>query len=238
MAEIDGTITLNKFVKKLLFKMGKNHDEYLRILQIVNDGLRHLFSVSLGYITWSKLTVDTDTNTIDFPDDYVHYISLNIADDGRLWSLTREDSLVPTTSTNDDGEYLDEDDGEGVDLGEEVVPIGYGTRGGYNDYYFREDRKNRRFIINGITTTSVVLAYISSGINTDSSTSIPIYAEEPLEYYVLWKIAEYSDAKQVDIYAKRQSFNNALRRMKKLLAPSLQEMKDALYESSNQTLHR
>jgi hypothetical protein len=239
MAEIDGIITLDKFVKKILFKTNKNHDEYFRVFQVVADGLRHLCMHSLGFVTWTKLTVDTDTNTIDFPDDYVGFVSLSVPDDGRMWQLTRNDDLVPTTSTDSGGlEYLDEDDGEGVDLNDELVPIGYGTRGGYNDYYYQIDHKKRRFIINGITTDHVILRYISSGVNATTSTSVPLYLEEPLEYYVFWKMAEYEGAREDVIYGKRQSFNLALRRMKKFNAPSIQEVKDAIYTSANQSLHR
>jgi hypothetical protein len=238
MAEIDGTITLDKFVRKLLFKTDKNHDHYLRYLQIATDGLRHLFMHSLGYVTWTKLNVDTDTNTIDFPDDYVGFVSLSVPDDGKMWQLTRKDDLVPTTSTDDDGEYMDEDDGEGVDLNDELVPIGYGTRGGYNDYYYTIDKKKRRFIINGISTDHVILRYVASGINASASTSISLDIEESLESYVMWKLAEYNDERQDNVYAKRQNFNNALRRLKKFNSASLQEVKDALYESSNQSIRR
>ena len=237
MAEISGLITLDQFVRDLLFKMEKPNDDYFRYFKIASDGLRHLFMHQLGYVTHTKLTVDTDTNTINFPDDYVGYISLNVPNAGRKWSFTRDDSIISTTSTDDEGnEYLDADAGEGVNLGEEVSYSGYGARGGINDYYFSIDHRNRRFIISGLSADFVVLTYVSTGINATAATYIPRYAEDVLEQFIRWKDAEYKDD-QTQLF-KAQQFEKAVRQMKKFNAPSLQEIRDAIMRSSNQVLHR
>lgn len=237
MGEISGLITLGQFVNNMLFKMNKPNDEYLRYFKIASDGLRHLSMHKLGYLTHTKLVVDTDTNTINFPDDYVGYVSLNVPSAGRGWSFTRDDSITPTTSTDINGdEYLDTDDGEGVNLGQEVSYSGYGARGGINDYYFSVDHKKRRFIISGLSADFVVLTYISTGINATTETYVPLSVEEALEYYVRWKDAEYKDEQTQML--KKQLFDEAQRRLVKFNAPSLQEIKDAIYRSSSQSLHR
>lgn len=238
MAEISGLLSLDKFVRKMLFKMSQPNDAYLRYLMIAQDGLRHLFMHKLGYMKNVKLTVDTDTNTIDFPTDYIAYVSLSVPDEGRMWTLTRDDRLITTTSTDDDGEYLDSDYGEGFDLDEEYVPIGLGARGGFNDTYYTVDMKNRRFVFAGLTPTHVILRYISSGINTDAETYIPLAAEESLESYVRWKHSEYAEEHRSIINEKKRAFESAVRRMQKLHAPTVDEIKDAIFRSSNQSLHR
>ena len=239
MAEIDGTMTVNAFVKKFLFKLGKNDDEYLRYLQIALDGLRHLYMHKLGYIESSKETVDTDTNTVDFPDDYVGFISLSVPVDGRMFTLTRDDSIVPTTSTDIAGdEYLDSDDGEGVDLSEEYVPLGYGARGGYNDWYYTIDHKQSRFIISGRSADHVILRYVSSGINATSATSIPLYLEEVLECYIRWMVSDYDDEHRGIVGDKKQAYNAALRRMVKFNAPAIYEIKDAIMSTASQSIRR
>ncbi len=237
MAEIAGIITLDTFVKDLLFKLEKNDDDYLRYFKISVDGLRHLLMHKLGYVTHTKLVLDTDTNTIDFPNDYVGFVSLSVPDNGRMWTLTRDDRIVPTTSTDGNGdEYLDEDAGETVDLGEEANYSGYGARGGINDWYYSIDHKNRRIIINGLEADFFILTYISSGINASSATYIPLYVQEPLEDYVRWQDAKYKDAQDQDY--KKKLFEESQRRMIKLNAPTFSEIKDALYRSANQSIHR
>lgn len=239
MAEISGTITVNKFVDKMLFKLGKNHDEYLRYLQITLDGLRHLFMHKVGYITNTKQTIDTDTNTVDFPDDFIGLVSLSVPSEGRMWTLTRDDTIVPTTSTDINGdEYLDADDGEGVDLSEEYVPIGYGARGGYNDWYYTMDNLRRRFIISGRAVDHVILRYMSSGINATSATEIPLALEESLEQYLRWKVADYEDQNLNVVSERKKAFESAIRRLMKFNAPNLYEIKDALYASANQSIRR
>lgn len=237
MAEISGLITLDQFVRDLLFKMEKPNDDYFRYFKIASDGLRHLFMHQLGYVTHTKLVVDTDTNTIDFPDDYVGYISLSVPNEGRKWTFTRDDSIIPTTSIDINGdEYLDSDDGEGVNLGEEVSYSGYGARGGVNDYYFSVDHKNRRFIISGLTADFVILTYVSTGINATTATYIPRVAEEALEDFIAWKDAIYRDDQSQLV--KEQRFNQSIRRLRKFNAPSIPEIRDAIMRSSNQSLHR
>ena len=237
MAEINGIKTLKQFVDDFLFKSGKNTDEYFRYFKIASAGLGHLFMHKLGYITHAKLTVDTDTNTIAFPDDMVGYIKLSVPDSGRMWTLTRDDSIIPTTSTDINGdEYLDTDDGEGVNLGEEVSYIGYGARGGINDYYYSVDHKKRRFIISGISTDFIILSYVSSGISTTSATFIPLYAERALETYIRWQDAWYGENPAWRVY--EEEFKQAIREMAKFTAPSFQEIKDSIYRSANQSSHR
>ena len=156
---------------------------------------------------------------------------------GRKWSFTRDDGLIPTTSTDDEGnEYLDADAGEGVNLGEEVSYSGYGARGGINDYYFSIDHKNRRFIISGLSADFVILTYVSTGINATTATYIPRSAEESLEQFIRWKDSEYKD--EPTQLVKEQQFEKAVRKMKKFHAPSIPEIRDAIMRSSNQTLHR
>jgi hypothetical protein len=238
MAEVSGLIALNKFVRKTMFKMKKENDNFFRYLTVAQDGLSHLFMHKMGYITATKLTVGTDTNTIDFPADYVHYISLSIPDDGRMWTLTRDDDLVTTTSTDDDGEYLDDDYGEGFDLSEEYIPLGYGARGGFNDTYYTIDHKNRRFVIAGTNPSHIILRYVSSGINDGAETYLPKYAEMPLEKYMMWQLSEYDNEHRTVTADKKRAFESAIRQMRKFLAPTLDELKDAIFRTQNQSVRR
>lgn len=237
MANISGVITVNRFVEKMLFKTGQNHDEFLRYLQITLDGVRTLFTQKVGYITNTKQTIDTDTNTVDYPDDYIGLISLSVPDNGRMWTLTRDDGIVPTTSTDINGdEYLDPDAGEGVDLSDEYVQVGYGARGGYNDWYYTEDKKNRRFIISGRTVDHVILRYVSSGINADAATEIPLAMEDMLEAFLMWKLASYAGDRDVEY--KYQCYNREVRKFMKAQGPNIYEIKDAIMKSTNQSLRR
>jgi hypothetical protein len=239
MAEVSGVITVNKFVAKMLFKSGKNDDEHLRYLQIALDGLKQLFLQKVGYITNTKATIDTDTNTVDLPDDFMGLISLSIPDSGRMWTLTRDDSLIPTTSLDiNSDEYLDTDDGEGVDLSEEYVPIGYGARGGYNDWYYTLDLKKRRIIVSGRSVSHVIIRYVSSGINATEATEIPLSLEPVLEAWLFYKISEYNDEHRGIVGDKYQAYNRELRKFMKQGAPALYEIKDAIMSTASQSIRR
>jgi hypothetical protein len=154
--------------------------------------------------------------------------------------LVRDNNLVPTTSFDGDVEFMDGDAGEGYELDDEVTPTGYGARGGYGEYYYTIDRKQRRLIISGSNAASstLILRYISSGINTTTETEIPLYAEEALESYIRWKESDYDEARADVTYQKKLIYDRAIRRMKKVHAPALQDIKNAIYQSANQSIRR
>ena len=94
MAEVSGLTTVDKLIRKVLFKKGADNSNYNQYLAIVADGVQELNFHHLGVVKTVLLDVDTDDNVIDYPTDYVNYVSLSVEDGGgKMWTFTRDDKI-------------------------------------------------------------------------------------------------------------------------------------------------
>jgi len=231
MANISSLISLDAFTRRLLAKEGKDNDDYLRYMQIACDGLRDMHSHDFSVEVTKVVTVDTTTNTFSFPTDYVKYTWIATVIDGRWWLYTRDDNMAP----------LKDDDSVTIqssfpNIAEYGTVSSLGEAGGKNKYYFREDRKNRRFQVGGYTADIVVLKYITNGLDSAGSINIPDYARSALEAYVRFNIADYDDHPESTINRLYQQYVIKRREMRQVLRPTLQEIKDSIYSSSGALL--
>ena len=104
MAEVSSLTTVDKFVRKLLHKNRVGNAEYNRYLTLVVDGIQRLNFNYLGTYKTEKLSVDTDTKTVDYPDDCVRYISLSVDDgDGKMWTFTFDNKILFWEETDEYG---------------------------------------------------------------------------------------------------------------------------------------
>ena len=231
MANISSLISLDAFVRRLLAKEGKDDDDYFRYMQIACDGLRDMYIHDFQVEVTKVVTVDTTTNTFDFPSDFVRYIAIATPIDGRWWVYTRDDSMVP----------LEDDDS--VDIQDSLPNIAdyeifasLGQAGGSNRYYFRPDYANRRFQVAGYTPDIVVLKYVTNGINSAGTINIPDYALPALEAYTRLSIADYDDHAESTIHRLQRQYDLARRKMRQVHRPTLQDLKDAIYSSTGALL--
>ena len=106
MAEVSGLTTVDKLIRKLLFKKGKGNEDYLQYLAIITDGVQDLNFHYLGSVKSEAIEVVDDS--ISFPFDYVNYVSLSVDDGkGRMWTFTRDDKInIKHTDFVDDSIYL------------------------------------------------------------------------------------------------------------------------------------
>lgn len=99
MAEVSGRTTVDRFIRKMLYKKGSDNSNYVQYLAIISDGIQRLNFHHLGTYRSVLLDVDTTDDTVDYPTDYVKYISLSVDDgDGKMWTFTRDDTLIITES--------------------------------------------------------------------------------------------------------------------------------------------
>lgn len=95
MSNVSGLTTLDAFVRKLLVKKKKGNEMYLRYLTMAADAMQKLNFGYLGSVKTVELDVNTDTNTVDYPDDYIDYVSLSIDDgDGKMWTYTKDGNIL------------------------------------------------------------------------------------------------------------------------------------------------
>ncbi len=233
MAERAGLITLDGFIHKYLDKKAIDDDQYHRYRVIATDGLKHLSIHHMTVVKKVELTIDADTLTADFPTDYVDYVGLLIEIDGRWWNISRDDKLVDGTLDNVTAE----------DVGEFEFGQGFAQPGGVNYYHYFPDFENRRFIFNGTSGKVVVLKYKSSGVEvvaygSAADIQIPIEAEEALEDYIQWQLAEYDDEAEHKITRKKRDFDDSVILLRRIGDYSIMELRQLMYGTMTQTTNR
>lgn len=227
MANISRNITLNNLTRRILAKEGKNNDDHFRYNQIICDALRHMHMHDFSVYVTKVVTVDTDTNTFSYPGDYVRYLAIATPIDGRWWVFTRDNGMVPL---EDDDSTTIQDSLPNISNYEFYSSLG--KAGGWNKYYFREDKANSRFQIGGYTPDLVVLKYVTNGIDAAGNINIPDYATYAIEDYVRWKIADYDREAQSEIARLWAQYRDSRRQMRQVFRPTLMEIRDTVYSSS------
>jgi len=230
MAHTSGWITIKQMVNEILFETGMDTGYYKKCMHHVINGVREMNKFYCDGVKTEKVTCDS-IGVIDMPSDYVEFVRLSFNYGGLMYSLTRRDDIVKTTTLSEGDETLDSDIGEGValDTGKDYK---YATTGGKNDYYYTIDVENDRFIVRGIPTRTLFLQYISSGIDLDdgNGTNIPVKIKEALKSYVLYKNALMdikADKRLVPLY--KQEYNEEVSKLKFLELPTGDELLDMIY---------
>jgi hypothetical protein len=235
MAKRSRVITLQAFIRKYLDKKSIDKDEFQRYYVIAADGLKELYLHHFPDTITTTLTIDSTNLTSDFPADFLDYVYIAVEKNGRWWTFTRDDSMSDRTITGITGS----------DLSLNTYMYGPGAVGGLNDFWFKPDYENSRFLFSGVDTASdvVVLNYITNGIDviTDSSTAgvtFPIYAEDVMEKYIRWQICELDDGPASECNRREKQYEKSLAIMRNIHNSSVREIKDAWLGSSNQTFIR
>lgn len=233
MAQRSRLITLEGFIKKYFNKKSIDDDQYHRYRIIAADGLRKLSIHHMPIIKTVELTVDTDTNTADFPSDYIDYVMLVIEVDGRWWNITRDDRIVDGTLTNVDAE----------DVGNYEYAQGFAQPGGVNYYYYTIDRENSRFIFNGVTGKTVILKYKSTGVevvayDSDADIQIPVEAEDALEAFMEWKVSHYDGEAESKIFRLKREFDDEVIYLRRIGDYSIDELRHVILGTMSQTTNR
>jgi len=227
MANISGLISLDAFVRRLLGKEGKDNDDYLRYMQIACDGLRDMYIHDFEVEVTKIVTVNASTNRFSFPDDYVRYTAIATPIDGKWWSYTKEDGMVPLT----------DDDGAAIlttlpNIADTNIAPSRSDGGGTNRFLFTEDRKNREFQVSGDTPDIVVLKYVSNGIDSAGSINIPDYATLALESYIRFNIADFDLIAESHVHRLKDQYKERRRMMRSVHRPALQDLIDVIYKTS------
>lgn len=234
MADSSGWITLKKMVQEILFETDADQGNYKKYMHHVINGVRDLNMYHFDNVKTAKL-IANDIGAVDMPSDYVEFRALAIQDGGKMWTLTREDNLIRTTTLDGGDETLDNDIGEGVsiDTGRNYT---YRTKGGKNDFYFTVDTRNDRFIIRGLpgTTRTFFLMYISSGVdlNEGNATQIPAKIKQPLKWWVMYQnemMSRTGNKNNAILYQREYEREVSKLRFSEL--PTADEIRDIIYST-------
>jgi hypothetical protein len=231
MANISSLISLDSFVNRLLAKEGNDNEDYLRYMQIAAEGLREMYIHDFHSVATKIVTVNTTTNSFAFPTDFVKYIAIATPIDGRWWTYTRDDTMVP----------LNDDDSTAIqtslpNVSDYHIADSLGQAGGWNKYYFTPDYKNRVIQVGGFTPDIVVLRYVSNGIDSTGSITVPDYAIPCLEAYVRYCIADFDQEAESRVERLKRRYDEQRRKMRQVQRPTLLDIIDSIYKSSGQLM--
>lgn len=236
---VSGLQTLKEVVKKALFQSKKNRTNYWLFFELAIDGYRfmNLHAINEGR-EWKKLTPDS-INCVDFPVDFEDFIGIYEPIDGELWPLTRNDSIVMTTTMSGITETQDSTKEEGASI---LNPLEQGAyvAGGTNPRgYYYVDWNNRRIFLNNITATEVVLLYKCSGTRVSDTTYVPNKYIPFLIAFILYEFTKYDDSFSM---SRRQELLITLRderiNLASLESPTMDEYLDAIRSTYYSTAKR
>ena len=186
MSDTSRVNTLGMVARKAMAYADANSNQHIRFLQFAIDGWRKLRrnTVREG-VSFLKVTPNA-INRISFPQDMEEFIGLGVPVGGKLYLLTEDKRIIATYSTNVDGDYLDEEDGEGVEL-PKLQLSGIKATGGFNLHgYYTVDWENDYIIVNANERSELLLVYMTSGTDLQHTTYVPTKAVDALIAYILW----------------------------------------------------
>lgn len=233
MADRNSLTTIDQIVRRLLFKEGKNNDDYLRYKQEVCDGLRNMHIHDFNVVATKVVTPDPTTKSFDYPEDYVRYESISAVFGGQWWTYTKNKNIVPLKDDDDT-----EIQSSMSNIADSIIQSGYASGGGINNFYFDNDDKNRRFIVSGFDADIVVLRYITNGLNTTGDILVPDYAVLALEAWVKWRMSAHNNDPVYQRKENENDYKNFRLDMRRVLRPSADEIYDAIYKSTGQGARR
>ena len=222
-----GITSINKIVDAYMFKYERSLDRAWIYVQHGCDAVRDLHLYDLPNLVTAKVSVDS-LGIIEFPTDMVGFNGLYKYVDNYKWYFTKRDDIIVTTTTTGGVEGQDDDYGEGEALKDPKTDT-YGGVGGVNDYYYKIDWKARRIFCEGTTSDTVVLEYVTSGIELTGTTYVPIYCTPAIDAYLQWKDCFLIPGMERYAEVREKSFTKQIDKIRNLVnGMSAEEWRDLL----------
>jgi hypothetical protein len=233
----DGIQTMKTVVLKALSQSRKSRVNFWMFREFAIDAYRYLnlHAIRDGR-EWKKLT--PVMNTVSFPADFEDLVGIYKPIDGQFYPLTRNDSIVITTSLSGIYEVQDATQGEGVAIPNNTSNSP-STPGGVNlQGYYTLDWNGRRVFLSGVTG-DIVMLYKASGTRIGDTTFVPNKYIPYLIAFILYEHTKYDDSYPL---SRRQELLSTLQieRMDvaKLESPTLDEYLDAIRSTYYGTARR
>jgi len=230
-------ISIEQAVTRYLFKYKRMVEDYPIYLEHAGDCLREFMTYDSKEYCSEKVAVSS-LGIIEMPNDLLAFKGVYVAKDGEWWSFTERPDKVNTTTETGGVETHDSTFGEGVNV-KDGISTTYGARGAVNEYYYMIDWKARRIFCDGIVSDTVLLKYVSSGINFSGTTYIPEYLIEVHDPYLRWMECFWIDKYLRFAREREQNFVNARIKVRnRLNALSKEQWQDLIWGSLTQTPKR
>jgi hypothetical protein len=179
------------------------------------------------------------------PDDYIRYTKIGICKDGRIRTLTLDDTLCSKEpnvcgsledTPSDDAYSIVPHWYNGLFYGGLASPTLYMMGGGINrDGYYKVD--GRKIILDQVFAGSeIVVEYQSTGV-VDGNVLVPALFVDAMRYYMAWKYYEYMPGGDNKAQLEYQKFADYFTEGKMQQdMPTISELLDMLYSTSGYNL--
>lgn len=232
------TTTIRKVVNKIRSRGRISENEDPEIYQLVLDTMKELSLFTLPYKQITKITVDS-LGRVELPKDYLMFLGIGVPRNGRVFTFTKDKSVVQSTDETYVYEAVNTEYGEGQTLPVNTSYV-YASGGGLSNTNFVLNERRGFIQLTDFIGTEATLFYVSSGISDSTDgVAIPLIAEEAIIAGVLWKHIAYDLS--VGIGEKRERerlFGEAELDIKRLSFPTVDEILDNYYKDLYQTVKR
>ena len=164
-------ITIEHCVLSYLNETGEySLDDYDRFVQIVLEGYSDLNMNHVYAWNHKKIPVNS-VGQVKFPSDLIRYHRIGIVEDGKIWTLTKNDDIAIPVD-----EVCGFNVGDPDNLKEINQPNWHDPTqaGGWNFGKYRIDLKNRMVILDGdLSGYEIAFEYTSTGVSLEDQTFVP-----------------------------------------------------------------
>ena len=200
-------INVETVVSRYMLKYRLSTDDAFILTEHACDCVSHFNLYDSDFATTAKTSVDAN-KIIEMPSDMVAFVDLVVPYNGKWWSFTEKREIVNTTTFTGLVEGRDATVGEGVDI-DTGRKTGYASRGAINDFNYTIDWKARRIFCTGVQSETVVLIYVTSGIEATGTTQVPIYLIDVIDAYLTWKRSYWDNSIRNERQLLERDYTNA-----------------------------
>ena len=232
------TTTIRRVVNKCRARGRISEAEDMDLFQLVIDTMKDLSLFTLPYKQITKITVD-GLGRVQLPKDYLMFLGIGVPRNGRVFTFTKDKSVVQSTDETYIYEAVNTEYGEGQSL-----PVNtsyqYASGGGLSNTNFVLNERRGFIQLTDFIGTEATLFYVSSGISdSPDGVTIPLIAEEAVIAGVLWKHIVYDPNANINVARERERlYGDAQLDIKRLSFPTVDEILDAYYKDLYQTVKR
>tara|TARA_R100000278_G_C5467464_1_gene163227 strand:+ start:870 stop:1601 length:732 start_codon:yes stop_codon:yes gene_type:complete len=191
--------SLDEIINSLMvqLELPGEHD-YLKLFESARRGLKELNFDTARHIKTSLLTVNSATNSVTLPADYVKLTKIGAyGNDGMIHYLAQRDDLY-IGSSEPTGSFDVADDSQSLPVFHEQVGLGrqFGKGGGQNSIgFYRENLiSNTIEFSSPLTVPEIIIEYLTDGLdNVDANSNVQIHSfvEAALRSYIYWNYIRY-----------------------------------------------
>ena len=197
--------TVNEIVRSALLTAGKPIHYYMHYLHYALKAVKEINYDSSLKTKSIRLTVDAN-NEITLPDDYVDYIRLGWENGqyvikliekhsfNRLMNLDSDGNQIPFSDVEGEGTINSEGYSHNANDKSEHVGRHFGHKPAYKNSFMVIPERQKIMLDPSLgTCKEIVLDYVTTGFsgNGSDATTMPAYAAEAVERYILWRFSEH-----------------------------------------------